>query len=135
MQGKTSFDRLLKRYLRGRVTGGEQETFESWLDTDKTDAREPFTWEADDARKLFERITRNIDTQARTDGWWMTRGLANLRPVAQWLKMAATVVLILMVSYGIWDSFKGMLRTDLAAGCHVKKFQAMGKCRDSRPGN
>jgi hypothetical protein len=133
MQGKTGFDRLLKRYLRDRVCGREQETFEAWLDTDKTDSQDSFAWMADDEHKLFERITGNIDRQTRTDGWWMTRRLPNSLAVGHWIKMAATVLLILMASYGMWDSFKGTLRkSDGLAGCHLKKFSALGKHHDDR---
>jgi hypothetical protein len=133
MQGKRGFDRLLKRYLRDRVAGRDKDTFDAWLDTDKINTEEAFAWKADDERKLFERITGSIDRHARTDGWWMTMRLTNSLPVGQWIKMAATVLLILMASYGTWDLFKGTLRrSDRLAGCHLKKFPVSGECRDGR---
>lgn len=133
MKGKTSFDRLLKRYLRDRIADEEKTTFEAWLDTDKTDTKESFVWEMEDERKLFQKITGNIDRHERMDGWWMTMRLMNPLPVGQRIKMAATILLMLTASYGVWDSFKDTLRkSDRVAGCHLKKFLSFEKRHGAR---
>lgn len=98
MIGKTRFDRLLRRYLRGRVSDEEKTTFEAWLESDKTDLQEPFVWNKEDEHRLFQKITGNIDRLGQKDGWWRSMRLIHALPVSQWIRMAATVLLMATAS-------------------------------------
>ncbi|HEX8040406.1 MAG TPA: hypothetical protein VF490_14710 [Chryseosolibacter sp.] len=92
MAENSNFDRLLKRYMHDRVSPAERTRLEAWLDADKTGSDNGFVWKEEDARTLFAAISANID---RVDRKPAVDGRRSARPrICQWLKMAASVLLL-----------------------------------------
>lgn len=88
MTENSGFDRLLKRYLHDCVSPGERANLEAWLDADKTGGDNGFVWREEDARMLFDEIAANMDGGGE-------RAERTARPrILQWLKMAASVCLL-----------------------------------------
>ena len=101
---KSNFDRLLKRYLEDRVSEEEKTKIEAWLDSNKTKNDRNFIWEKEDEEILFQKITSNLDNVDEIVEFRPGQSNEKRIHINQWIKMAATVLLLLTVSYAIWHS-------------------------------
>jgi len=116
---KSRFGRLLKRYLDDHVSGKEKLRLEAWLDLNKTQADKRFTWKKEDQARLFQKITGTID-KADSVGARRHTHRTSFAP-GQWVRIAATVLVLLPVTSALWCSFGQMLKTDKEiANCEMK---------------
>lgn len=60
---ESNFDRLLERYITGKVTDQEKKKIEAWFDVRKTRGEEHDALDQKEAEELFKRITSNIDNE------------------------------------------------------------------------
>ncbi len=58
--GRTDFDRLLDRYIKGEVTEEERKKMDAWLDVVKTKDELDFEFTKEDEARLLEKITSNL---------------------------------------------------------------------------
>jgi transmembrane sensor len=60
---ESNFDRLLERYVTGKVTEQEKRKIEAWFDVRKTRGEENTSLNSQEAEELFKRITSKIDNE------------------------------------------------------------------------
>ena len=98
---KSDFDRLLQRYLDGKLSERERVKLEAWLEVMKTETTADLELNREDEDRLFQKITSNLDNIAeirafRPDSGKKTR-------IIRWsLSIAAGLLLAVFVSYLLW---------------------------------
>jgi ferric-dicitrate binding protein FerR (iron transport regulator) len=97
---KSDFDRLLERYLNGKVTDRERARIEAWLDVMKTRDTTNLELGKADEDRLFKAITDKVENADEIISGGKVRG--KKATVRKWFAgIAATLLILLSVSYGI----------------------------------
>lgn len=99
---KTNFDRLLNRYLHGQLPEPERIKFEAWLDVMKTEKNTELDISKEDEEKLFQKITSNLDNIDEVIAFRPQRGKLRKLFTNNWLRVAASLLIVLSASYTIW---------------------------------
>lgn len=98
---KSDFDRLMERYLKNEVSEQERIKIEAWLEVMKTEDTTDLELSKQDEDKIFQKLTDRLvgveEVVAFKPGGG--RKLSSNR----WLmRIAASVLLVCAVSYGVW---------------------------------
>ena len=100
---KSNFDRLLERYMEDQVTEEEKTKIEAWLDSNKAKNGRHFIWTKEDEEELFKKITGRLDTVEEIVEYRPKEDKIRSIQVNRWLAIAATLLLLVAVSYVVWD--------------------------------
>lgn len=102
---KTNFDDLLRRYVTGNVTDQEKAKIEAWLDVKKTDEGADMVLDDADEEKLFQLISKNINTE-KIKAFRPSQHHSRQLFTQRWLQVAATVLLLAAASIALWQVAK-----------------------------
>ncbi len=117
---KSDLDRLLERYVRGEVSPAERVRIEAWLDAigDKDDAGHQLSKEEED--KILLKLARSIPSSEEFTPPKLKR---KLRSDFWILRIAASLLLITVLSYAIWQfTPSGKTQADAVARNEVEKI-------------
>jgi len=99
---KSDFDRLLQRYLTGQVTDEEKAKLEAWLEVMKTEDTTHLELTPEDEEQLFQKITSKIESGGPVTEFRPTQIRRDKKN--HWiLRIAASVVLVLVATYFFWQ--------------------------------
>lgn len=118
---KSDFDRLLQRYLTGQVTDAEKAKLEAWLETMKTEDTTNLELTPEDEQHLFQKITAKIESgKPITD--FRPRHLRQQKAKRWTLRIAASLALILVTSYLVWQWTKQPARDEALTEASIDKM-------------
>jgi transmembrane sensor len=98
--GKTNFDELMKRYLTGQVSDQEKSKIEAWLEVMKSEDSDNLELSKEDEEKLFRKIISSRDNVKEIESF--VPGKQKISPSGWLLRIAASILIIFMVSYTAW---------------------------------
>jgi ferric-dicitrate binding protein FerR (iron transport regulator) len=98
---KTNLDKLLDRYVTGRVTEAERKKIEAWLDVKKTEEGKDMVLDEADEERLFRKITSDMDNVREIQSFRPSVGLNHPIFKKTWLRIAATILLLMACTYTI----------------------------------
>lgn len=96
---KSDFDRLMERYVAGQVSVSERARIEAWLDAMGHDDNTDLELSKEEEERIFSKLSSNLIS---------AEDLAALKPKKmvrpeQWIiRMAASLLIISILSYTIW---------------------------------
>lgn len=98
---KSDFDRLLQRYLTGKVTDAEKAKLEAWLEVMKTEDTTHLELTPEDEENLFQKITAKIESGKSVTEFRPEQ--IRKRNANQWImRIAASLVLLITATFLIW---------------------------------
>lgn len=90
--------------MQDQVTSEEKTKIEAWLDSNKARNGRYFIWTKEDEEVLFRKITANLDNIDEIVTYRAKEGKTRLFHSRPLLAIAATVLLLLTISYLIWNT-------------------------------
>lgn len=96
---KSDFDQLMERYVTGQVSEQERKKIEAWLDVMKTEDNTDLELSDEDEARIFQKLTSN---QTTVDDVVAMRPKRKARLDRWMLRIAASLVIISLVSYTVW---------------------------------
>lgn len=113
---KTSnFDKLMDRYLSGKVTESERKKVEAWLEVMKAERDTDLELSAEAEERLFQKITSAKEDVKDVVALYPKKPLAKLF-AKQWVRVAASVVVLLSISFTVWNLMDTDQVNEIAAG-------------------
>jgi len=100
---ETNFDRLLHRYLHNQLSTQEKAKFTAWLNVLQRENNTDLELSKVDQEKLFQKITSNTESVDDVIALYPKRPWLRQTFSKQWVQIAASVVIILSVSFTIWS--------------------------------
>lgn len=99
---KSNFDRLLDRYMTGRVSHEERKKIEAWLKLMKAERDTELRLSEADAERLFQRITGSVNSIDDVVALYPRRSRLRKTFSRTWVQVAASVVLLVSISFLLW---------------------------------
>lgn len=96
---KSDFDRLMERYVTGKVSEQERVKIEAWLDAMGAEDNTELELTKEEENRIFQKLTSSLTT---------VEDVAELKPKRkmrpdQWMiRIAASLVIVSLVSYAVW---------------------------------
>lgn len=112
---KTNLDLLMHRYLTNQVSDLERIKIEAWLHVMKAERRSELELSKDDEERIFQKITNNMDTVDDVIAMYPRPSLLKGLLSNQWVQIAASVLVVLSVSFVAWNITDGSLVNETAA--------------------
>lgn len=100
---KSNFDELMERYLAGKVTPYERLKIEAWLEVMKTERTTDLEFTTADQERLFKKITGTDASVGDVIAMRPQRSRAKQIFSKQWVQIAASVTILLAVSFTVWN--------------------------------
>ncbi len=100
---ETNFDRLLHRYLQDQLSEQEKAKFTAWLDVLHTENDRGLELSKLDQERLFQKITSEAESVDDVIALYPKRSVLKRTLSKQWVQIAASVVVILSISFSIWN--------------------------------
>lgn len=119
---KSNFDNLIDRYLTGKVTENERKKIEAWLQVMKAERDTDLELSDEAEEKLFQKITNpqedvNDVVALYPRKSWMQQAFSK-----QWVRVAASVVVILSISFTVWTVLDSKDQVDVVASANKEKL-------------
>lgn len=119
---ETNFDRLLHRYLHNQLSEQEKQKFLAWLDVLHKENHTDLELSTEDQEKLFQKITSNIDSVDDVIALYPRRsGIVKLFS-KRWVQIAASVIVIVSLSLGVWDIMRDNSPQQSVASSSIDKI-------------
>lgn len=93
----------MERYLTGNVTDYERLKIEAWLEVMKTERTADIELTDEDQERLFRKITGNSASISDIQALYPKRAPLKRLFSKQWVRVAASVVLLLTASFAVWN--------------------------------
>jgi transmembrane sensor len=110
--GRSRFYEQLRKYMNGKLSPLEKARFDHWLDSLSREGTETPAMTEDDQQKLFDKISNKIkDKNTHISTALPDRRYHPYPPATvsgtgwRWMKVAATVILLLSVSFYLWITY------------------------------
>lgn len=97
--GRTDFDRLLDRYIKGEVTEEERKKMDAWLDEVKTKDQLEFEFTQEDEARLYEKIKSKLHTVQEVRAFADEVEKRNRPFFTSWAFIASTAFVVVAITY------------------------------------
>jgi len=96
---KSDFDRLMERYVAGQVSEAERARIEVWLDAMGHEDNTDLELTREEEERIFSKLSGNISS---LDELVALRPKKKLRPEHWMMRIAASLLVVGLLSYGAW---------------------------------
>ncbi len=96
---KSDFDLLMERYVTGKVSEQERVKIEAWLDAMGAEDNTDLELSKEEEDRIFRKLTSSIAT---VEDVVALKPKRKTRPGQWMIRMAASLVIVTLVSYGVW---------------------------------
>lgn len=100
---KSNLDRLMHRYITNQVSELERIKIEAWLNVMKAERTTELELSKEDEERVFQKITNNMDNVDDVIALYPHPSRLKLFLANQWVQIAASVLVLLAVSFAIWN--------------------------------
>ncbi|HTF20661.1 MAG TPA: FecR domain-containing protein [Chryseolinea sp.] len=103
---RSDFDRLIDRYLTGKVTELERQKIEAWLHVNKTERNGELELSEEVEQRLFRSITDPEETIDDVVALYPGQPRLTKFVAGHWGQIAASVIVVMSLSFVIWLQWK-----------------------------
>lgn len=100
---KSNLDLLMHRYLTNQVSELERIKIEAWLNVMKAERRTEFELSKEDEERVFQKMTNNLDNVDDVIALYPKQPRLKVFFTHQWVQIAASVLVLLSISFTIWN--------------------------------
>lgn len=101
---ESNFDRLMQRYVTGKVSDRERVKIEAWLKMMKAESGDDLELGDEAEERLLHKIMNPGDSVEDVIALYPRRSLVTKIFTKQWVRLAASVVILLSVSFAVWNA-------------------------------
>lgn len=131
----SNFDKLLERYLTDKVSESERIKIEAWLKVMKTERETDLEMSAEAEDRLFQKITNPQEDVKEVVALYPKKSLLHKAFAPQWVRIAASVIILLSVSFTIWTVVNNNQVNRLASATKEKLILNDGTLVWLKPGS
>ena len=100
---KSNLDLLMYRYITNQVSEHERIKIEAWLNVMKAERTTELELTKEDEERVFQKMTNNMDNVEDVIALFPRQPRLKLFFANQWVQIAASILVILSVSFAIWN--------------------------------
>ena len=100
---KSNLDLLMHRYITNQVSELERIKIEAWLNVMKAERATELELSTEDEERVFQKMTNNLDNVEDVIALFPRQPRIKLFFANQWVQIAASVLVVLSVSFVIWN--------------------------------
>lgn len=112
----SNFDLLMHRYLTGKVSEQERKKIEAWLKIMKAERDTELKLTDQDQERLFQKITSTVDGVDEVISLYPRQSTLKKYISKPWVRIAASVAIIVVVTFGVWSVIRPDPFGSLASG-------------------